>query len=310
MTVLPIATMSKALWAAAGPAAATRPGTTAPSERPFFDAPAVTLLALGVCVLVGWTAFRLARPRKFLLRRVPARRNEVSVLHAAAVFLAYLLATSLVYSGLSGLLGVEAPDAPGWVTLVAGAFGQLLLIAGSLAVAELTFARGLRRGLGLTVRRFGWDAGRAVIGFLALLPVVLALSVLSAMVMESLRREWVRTHPVLVLLLTGEASPALKAGAIFGAVVMAAAAEEIFYRGLLQSMLKRYLGGRAWPALLIASAAFAASHLNQPQAVPALFVLALGLGYNYERTGRLTAPILMHAIFNAAMIWAALSAGG
>ena len=30
-----------------------------------------------------------------------------------------------------------------------------------------------------------------------------------------------------------------------------------------------------------------------------LFVLALGLGWAYEKTGRLLTPIVMHALFNA-----------
>ena len=55
-----------------------------------------------------------------------------------------------------------------------------------------------------------------------------------------------------------------------------------------------------WPAVLVASAIFAAAHCTQPQAVPSLFVLAVVIGYNYERTGRLLAPILIHALFNAA----------
>jgi membrane protease YdiL (CAAX protease family) len=31
---------------------------------------------------------------------------------------------------------------------------------------------------------------------------------------------------------------------------------------------------------------------------PSLFVLALGLGYTYEKSGSLLRPIFMHALFN------------
>ena len=53
--------------------------------------------------------------------------------------------------------------------------------------------------------------------------------------------------------------------------------------------------------MLIVSAFFAVMHIgnSEPHAVAALFVLSLGFGWAYERTGRLTAPIVMHMGFNA-----------
>ena len=44
--------------------------------------------------------------------------------------------------------------------------------------------------------------------------------------------------------------------------------------------------------------------------MPALVVLGLVLGYNYERTGRLTAPILIHSLFNAFMTISTLAQAG
>ena len=78
-----------------------------------------------------------------------------------------------------------------------------------------------------------------------------------------------------------------KALDVFSAVVLAPVVEEIVFRGLLQSMLRNYFRG-AWPAVLIASAIFAAMH-GSPHWFPALFALGVVLGYNYERTGRLFA---------------------
>jgi membrane protease YdiL (CAAX protease family) len=51
----------------------------------------------------------------------------------------------------------------------------------------------------------------------------------------------------------------------------------------------------------VVAAFFAVMHWDAtaPHAVPALFVLGLGLGGIYEKTGRLTAPIVMHMLFNA-----------
>jgi hypothetical protein len=110
-------------------------------------------------------------------------------------------------------------------------------------------------------------------------------------------------HPLLRIL--EKAGPGWTAAAVFSAVVLAPLAEELFFRGLLQSLLRRRFG--PWPAVLTTAAVFAAVHYSTPQAVPALAALGIVLGYNYERTGRLFAPILLHAIFNALNIAVKLS---
>jgi membrane protease YdiL (CAAX protease family) len=52
-----------------------------------------------------------------------------------------------------------------------------------------------------------------------------------------------------------------------------------------------------WLAILITSLAFALLH--PAWSWPAIFVLAIGLGYLYERTGNLWAPITVHLLFNS-----------
>jgi membrane protease YdiL (CAAX protease family) len=77
--------------------------------------------------------------------------------------------------------------------------------------------------------------------------------------------------------------------------------EEIMYRGMLQRMLCA-LELSAWQAIALTSVIFAVMHVGAARwhALPALFVLSLGFGWAYERTGRLSAPIVMHMLFNAA----------
>jgi CAAX protease family protein len=86
--------------------------------------------------------------------------------------------------------------------------------------------------------------------------------------------------------------------------------EEVTYRGLLQELLRR-IGLGPWTAIVITSAIFAARHIPvaAPYAVVALFVLSLGFGWAYERTGRLTAPIVMHCAFNAGNLVLAMVLG-
>lgn len=106
-------------------------------------------------------------------------------------------------------------------------------------------------------------------------------------------------------------------------------AEEIVYRGFIQSAIRRavlwsaprlpprsYRGGchesasdgggvprrAAWASILGTSIIFATMHLGavEPHALLTLFSLSVCFGVACERSGSLIAPILMHVCFNAA----------
>jgi membrane protease YdiL (CAAX protease family) len=79
-------------------------------------------------------------------------------------------------------------------------------------------------------------------------------------------------------------------------IVLAPAAEEMLFRGILYPAIKQ----AGFPRLALWGTAllFAAIHLNLVTFVP-LMVLALGLTLLYERTDNLWAPITAHALFNA-----------
>jgi membrane protease YdiL (CAAX protease family) len=81
--------------------------------------------------------------------------------------------------------------------------------------------------------------------------------------------------------------------------------EEMLFRGLFQSAIHSYTN-RPWLSILLTSAIFAMVHSN-PGHWPALAVLSVGLGYSYEKSGSLFRPIIIHALFNAASIAAALT---
>ena len=105
------------------------------------------------------------------------------------------------------------------------------------------------------------------------------------------------------------------------AIVIAPITEELLFRGILQTTLIQYRWGffipqfvpasvrpadyrppvlQRWCAILLASAAFA--YLHQADQAPIIFVLSLALGYIYERTGNLWAPIALHMAFNSTEI--------
>ena len=93
---------------------------------------------------------------------------------------------------------------------------------------------------------------------------------------------------------------------IMGLVVVAAPiTEEFAYRGLVQQGFRK-LGGSRTGAVLLTSFLFVFMHLTAlPEAsrysgIATLLTLSLVLGWLFERTGRLAAPITLHALFNIA----------
>ena len=136
------------------------------------------------------------------------------------------------------------------------------------------------------------DALRAVVAYLAVFPVCLLLWWLGTLL------PGYRDHSMLVAM--HDVGRGWKLLIVISSVVLAPLVEEIAFRGLLQSMLRNYFRS-PWVAVVLASALFAGMHASLNW-FAALFVLGVVLGYNYERTGRLYAPILIHAIFNGVTI--------
>jgi hypothetical protein len=64
----------------------------------------------------------------------------------------------------------------------------------------------------------------------------------------------------------------------------------------------------SWVAILATSALFALVHPTWTW--PAIFLLAVCLGYAYERTGNLWVPVVIHAAFNATSTVLFLYGGG
>jgi hypothetical protein len=92
---------------------------------------------------------------------------------------------------------------------------------------------------------------------------------------------------------------------VFTTIVVVPFAEELVFRGMLQTLLRSYIV-RPWPAIIIASFIFIIFHIDTLH-WPALFVLALCLGYAYEKSGSLFRSIFIHSMFNALSVVSALN---
>lgn len=83
--------------------------------------------------------------------------------------------------------------------------------------------------------------------------------------------------------------------------------EELLFRGFLQSFIRKHLGSKQ--AILITAVLFSFFHFSQEQGlgnipiIGSLFVLALFLGFLYEKQRSLAASISLHSCFNLISIF-------
>lgn len=258
--------------------------------------------AAGVAILVIWL-LRTSVGRSSLVR-APLRRNAV---HPAAVILAlmvYMLVPPYAMIPVRSLLDGH----PAWqvdlaANLVMGLNG-LATVGIALGLSWLGFARRLK-GLGLRWATLPRDLASACTTFLAILPLFLAMVQVTVWAGQSVHGPTYRMEQHRELLLL-ETCPhwSLAVSIVLMAVVVAPLAEELLFRGLVQSTIRSWVG-RPWAAVGLTSVFFAVIHQNVEH-WPALFVLGAGMGYAYERSGSLWQPILIHVLFNGTTILSSL----
>jgi membrane protease YdiL (CAAX protease family) len=104
-------------------------------------------------------------------------------------------------------------------------------------------------------------------------------------------------------------SPRELAVAVLVTGAFAPVAEELFFRGYLQTRLTRRFGG--WPGIVVTSALFGLVHLDRIH-TPSAFLIGLYLGWLTLRTGSIRPAMLAHAANNALWVlatWARFGTG-
>ncbi len=181
-------------------------------------------------------------------------------------------------------------------TVLYGAAMDLAVLA---AILTLTVTRpdGFRR-MGIDWSRFPRGFLGGIFAIAVVLPLIFYVDALTQIALN-----WLHKSPPphdLLQILRAHPTPWLSAADVLSACVIAPLAEEMFFRGLVQTAL-RYLLKHPWPAVFLTAALFALVH--HWWTWPQIFFLGICLGYVYERTGNLWASITLHALFNVTSMW-------
>lgn len=147
-------------------------------------------------------------------------------------------------------------------------------------------------GIGFTFRLSKRDVVQALIGFAWFFPLALVFGTTTG---------FVPFEPHLP-------DPALIIPVTLGITFMVALPEEVLFRGLLQNLLQRAGSTARWRfgALIVASVIFGCSHLNNHplfdwRYVTIASVAGIAYGTVYNRTGKVTAAAITHALID--IVW-------
>lgn len=261
------------------------------------------LLGVGtVCAVVG--VVQAARGRGPLRVLGPAGRVAWSLWDVGKVVVMVMFLGS--WFAVPGLLAAQGVLPAAW-GLADGAGAVPRMVWLTAVVDLLTLGLILRimgrpgaRGLGAFRTRPPSQLrslGLAVAGYVTALPALLGACMVSWWVSQVTGYD-PPGHPMAAFLLE-ERAPGALAIAVLVVVGLGPIAEEVFFRGFVYPAVRNHLG--IPHALLVTAAGFAVLHGNWASFLP-ITVLGLVLGYVYERTGTLVAPVVVHVMHNSGMV--------
>jgi membrane protease YdiL (CAAX protease family) len=256
---------------------------------------ALIALAGAVAFVTGlvYVAVRQIRVRRVL---PPERYRGPSVF--LLLVLALVIGTSLTAPFTADALALQAGE--GEISLLGSAVILVAAQLGLLIVGYLFVYR--TRALAALPHFPGRDPIRAIVAGLGWGIVAWVGSTIVLFLVSELLARLGRPPPV------GPAEQAIAMldpwVVVAATVVFAPIAEELFFRGIAFNAWLRE-AGRIW-AYVGSAALFAAIHLSLESLLP-IFLLGLALGWVYQRTGSLLAPIAMHATVNGISVAIALA---
>lgn len=214
------------------------------------------------------------------------------------IWMASLLAQTLVYSGLGIIPSLTSDDADSLRAILTITFCNALF----LILIPLLTGPGLKPGLerlGLTGPHLQYQVVTGLRMAWLVSPYIYMINLIANLVFEN------QSHAVMKMLDSGLSSATIALSTVT-AVVLAPFVEEMLFRGLLLGALVRKSSivqarHRAWLVRLsnvACSMLFAILHISAWPSPIGIFFLSLALGKLYISTGRLWPCVVAHAAFN------------
>ncbi len=254
----------------------------------------LALIALSLAKVYGY--FRLPSPSV-----VPVRLRQVVGAFTVYFFSGFFLFPVLIllYRGGRGITTLQA----GWLQITSLTAVFIFLI-GYCFLIEKKARRFIFCGESqITLKRFFKSIGMGALSWLIAYPLVLLVSFLLGLVIQAFWGEIEFQQLAVKQLRKVMQYPLLFSVMVLFVTLIVPFMEELLFRGFLQSYLTRRIGRIG--SICTTAAVFALVHFSISQGVGniqligSLFVLALFLGWVYEREKTLIAPIAMHGVFNA-----------
>jgi uncharacterized protein len=217
---------------------------------------------------------------------------RISICFTASIFLLMIVEAQLVHIGILSKDAYAHRLSVVNATLMDIGIGFLIL----MFARRGTFSETLR-GLGLLKRGIQRNIPLGFLGYLCILPVFGLLLAGIVMVSRKIGYE-PPTHPLVTIFVADNTLVTQVVSIVLG-VLVGPFMEEVFFRGFCYSALRRRFG--VWTGIVISSLFFSVVHWNPFSALP-IFCLGVGLAYLYEKTGSLTASIVMHSLHNTLLI--------
>jgi membrane protease YdiL (CAAX protease family) len=151
--------------------------------------------------------------------------------------------------------------------------------------------------IGLTTKGLLKNVYYAIIGYISLIPVLLAIMLITFLVIK-----WLSYKPPvqpIVQVFLEEKEPAILWISTLFAAIFGPIAEEIFFRGFMYSAVKKTFG--IFWAMIVTSAIFSILHTHIVGFFP-IMALGLLLAYLYEKTGSLVSCMSVHIAHNIGMV--------
>ncbi len=336
----------------------TPPAVAAESASPWVVALLGAWAAVGLLAAAGLGAFRrrgIAGPE-----RLAADDSAWELLATlgggvVALVLGLWVATAAVHLGRRA----DPAHPPGdLVQLAIGGFGEAAAVATVLALVRRRRPRGDGlRLMGLNPARLPTAVAGGTAALFVLFPLIQLAGLAVIWVYQRLGLTPAQPHQLLRMM-SADHKWAVAVAGVLTAAVVAPVAEEVAFRGLMQTALGRLFNWTAdrlglstpgaalpppgsagadplppepvrlsyagpetpaatvhtrpvarWAAVVVTSMAFAAVH-GEPAFLAPIFVLSVGLGFVYERSGNLWMTIVTHGLFNGAQIAFYLAGNG